>query len=77
MIQISALSSRELQLVNITNLVQAFKTDFDLALLEHDKIPEIKQTVYVVRGSNYVSFFSGLSTAGSSHSNTAGTLADT
>ena len=93
MMQISALSSRELQLVNITNLVQAFKTDPDLALLEQERIPEIMQTVYAVSGCDYVSFFSGLGkatflryffqyasfiTAGSSHhSSTAGTLADT
>ncbi len=48
MMQISALSSRELQLVNITNLVQAFKTDPDLALVEQEKVPEIMQTVYAV-----------------------------
>ena len=92
MMQISALNSRELQLVNITNLVQAFKADPDLALLEQDKIPEIMQTVYAVSGCDYISVFSGLGkatflryffqyasfiTAGSSHhSSTAGTLAD-
>ena len=91
--QTSALSSRELQLLNITNLVQAFKTDPDLALIEQEKVPEIMQTIYAVSGCDYVSFFSGLGkatflryffqyasfiTAGSSyHSSTAGTLADT
>ena len=93
MMQISALSSRELQLVNITNLVQVFKTDPDLALIEQEKVPEIMQTLYAVSGCDYVSFFSGLGkatflryifqyasfiTAGSSHHpTTAGTLADT
>lgn len=43
--QISALSSRELQLLNITNLVQAFKTDPDLALIEEEKAPKIMQTI--------------------------------
>ena len=91
--QISALSSRELQLLNITNLVQAFKTDPDLALLDQEKLPAIMQRVYAVSGCDYVSFFSGLGkatflryffqyatfiTAGSSHHlSTEGTLADT
>ena len=91
--QISALSSRELQLLNVTNLVWAFKTDPDLALLDQNKLPVIMQTLYAVSGCDYVSFFSGLGkatflryffqyatfiTAGSSHNpSTPGTLADT
>jgi hypothetical protein len=89
MMQISALSSKELQLVSITNLVQPFKTDPDLALLEQEKVPEIMQTVYAVSGCDYsflqrtrksyvpALFFQYASfiTAGSSyHSSTVGTL---
>ena len=53
MVQKSALSSRELQLV-ITNLVQVFKTDPDLALLEQVKISEIMPTVYAVSGCDWI-----------------------
>ena len=91
--QISALSSRELQLLNVTHLIWAIQTDPDLALIDQNKLPAIMQTVYAVSGCDYVSFFSGLGkatflryffqyatfiTAGSSHNqSTAGTLADT
>ena len=92
MMQVSALSSRELQLLNITNLVQAFKADPDLALVDQEKVPHIMQTLYAVSGCDYVSFFSGVGkatflryffqyasfiTSGSYHSSTEGTLADT
>lgn len=54
--QISALSSRELQLVNITNLVQAFKTDPDLALTEQERsLRSCKHSLYAVSGCDYVS----------------------
>ena len=88
--QVSPISSRSLQLVNVSELVHALCHDPDLARVNPNTIPEILQTVYAVSGCDYVSFFSEVGKAtflkyfyqyatfitGGKHS-TTGALADT
>ena len=90
LVQVSPISSRSLQLVNVSELVHALCHDPDLARVNPNTILEILQTVYAVSGCDYVSFFSEVGKAtflkyfyqyatfitGSKHS-TTGTLADT
>ena len=90
LVQVSPISSRSLQLVNVSELVHALCHDPDLARVNPNTIPEILQTMCAVSGCDYVSFFSEVGKAtflkyfyqyatfitGSKHS-TTGTLADT
>ena len=65
LVQVSPISSRSLQLVNVSELVHALCHDPDLARVNPSTLPEILQTVYAVSGCDYVSFFSEVGKAAS------------
>ena len=59
-IQISPINSRELCLLSITVLVDAMQRDPDLAVITPSILPQVLQTLYVVSGCDYTSFFRGI-----------------
>ena len=90
-IQINSYSSKDLTYISILALKFALANDSDLAQLPHSVLPQIFQTLYVVTGCDYISFFSGLGkdtckryfyqyaefiTSGKGNTSTPGTLAD-
>ena len=89
LIQVSPLHSCQLRLLNITALACALKSDPDLAEINPTTLLRVYQTLYVVSGCDYVSFFSQLGKATflryiyqyasfiSSGKEYSGTLADT
>ena len=60
MVQVSQLSSKGLELLDLTRFVETLKGDPDLATLSDTTIPQTLQTLFVVTGCDYVSFFSGV-----------------
>ena len=54
LVQVSAISSRSLQLVNMTELIQALCDDPDLARVNPNILPDVLQTLYVVSGCDYI-----------------------
>ena len=58
MIQISAINSRQLKLLNLNGLIQALCNDPDQAHIDRALLPQVQQTLYVVSGCDYISFFS-------------------
>ena len=58
LIQVSPISSRSIQLVNIRELINALHHDPDLANVSQNILPHVIQTLYVVSGCDYISFFS-------------------
>ena len=89
-VQVNAVNSRQLRLLNLTALVQALCNDPDLAHINPSLRPQILQTLFVVSGCDYISFFSRLGKAtflryfyqyasfiSSGDETTPGTLADT
>ena len=52
-IQVSAVNSRQLRLLNLTSLVQALYNDPDLAHIDPNLRPQILQTLFVVSGCDY------------------------
>lgn len=63
LVQISPINSRELRLLNLTNLVDAMRRDPDLAAINPTILPQVLQTLYVVSGCDYISFFRGIGKA--------------
>lgn len=63
MIQISAYNSRELCFLHLPALVTALRNDPGLSSIEPALLPQIFQTLFVVTGYDYTSFFSGLGKA--------------
>ena len=59
----SAVNSCQLRLLNLTSLVQALYNDPDLAHIDPNLRPQILQTLFVVSGCDYISFFSRLGKA--------------
>ena len=89
-VQVSLLSSRQLKFLNLRGFVSALQRDPDLAQLNPTILSHIVQTLFVVSGCDYVSFFSEIGKATflryffayasfitSGESLTPGTLADT
>lgn len=84
------MSCRTIQLVNVNKLISALQNDPELARVNPSILPHVLQTLYVVSGCDYISFFSETGKAtfqkhfyqhaafitGGEH-NTTGTLADT
>lgn len=62
-IQISSVHSKELQLLQFRNLVTAFRNDPDLANVQPSSVQQVMQTLYVVSGCDYISFFKGIGKA--------------
>ena len=62
-VQVSAVSSRQIKLVNLTELVSALKRDPDLAGIDPHLLPQILQTLYALSGCDYISFFSRIGKA--------------
>ena len=56
-IQISTYSARELKFLNLSGLVTALHNDPDLARILREILPKLLQTMYVVTGCDYTSFF--------------------
>ena len=89
-VQISAINSRELQLLHLNHLILAMRNDPDLANVDATILPSVLQTLFVTTGCDYTSFFSGIGKATflryffqyasfitGNDSNIKGTLADT
>ena len=90
-VQVSAVSSRQMKLLNLTELVSALQRDPDLAGIDSALLPQILQTLFVVSGCDYISFFSRIGNAtfmryffqyasfvtAGDHTSTPGTLANT
>ncbi len=62
-IQISAVNSRQLKFLNLTELCSALARDPDLAGIDHTSLRHILQTLYAVSGCDYTSFFSHIGKA--------------
>ena len=62
-VQVSPMHCRELKLLNLTALVNGFENDPDLAQIEPNILPKVVQTLYVVTGCDYISFFSKMGKA--------------
>ena len=62
-IQISDRNSREAKLLHMRQLIIALSNDPDLASVETTLLPKILQTLFVVTGCDYISFFSGIGKA--------------
>lgn len=60
LVQISAVNSRQLKLINMQALIQAFCNDPDQAHVDKTHLPQIMQTLYVVSGCDYISFLATL-----------------
>ena len=56
-------TSKELRLLHMQRLLQAFNNDPDLATIPNSLIPSTMQAVYVCTGCDYVSIFHGLGKA--------------
>ena len=63
MVQVSALHCCQLRQLNIITLVKALRDDPDLAQLDSTIVPKVLQTLYVVSGCDYISFFSQIGKA--------------
>ena len=59
-VQLSAVNSSQLKLLNLSALVNALRNDPDLAHIHPRTLPNILQTLYVATGCDYISFFSQL-----------------
>ena len=57
------MSSRELNFLNLTQLLVALKTDPDLSHIHPDILPQVLQTLHVSTGCDYTSFFSKIGKA--------------
>ena len=62
-VQISAIGSNELKLLCTKSLVQALSDDPDLAYVPPPTLTSVLQTLFVVSGCDYISFFSGIGKA--------------
>jgi len=62
-LQISDMNSREVKLLHLGRLIMALMNDPDLANVAPATLPKVLQTLYVVSGCDYISFFSGIGKA--------------
>lgn len=62
-VQISNMNSREVKLLHLRRLITALTDDPDLANISPTILPSVLQTLYVVTGCDYISFFSGIGKA--------------
>ena len=89
-IQISLYNSKDLRYLHLNSFITVLKSDPDLCAISSNLIPQVIQTIFVVTGCDYVSFFSGIGKAtfmryffqyaefiSSGTDTTPGTLADT
>jgi len=56
-VQVSTYSTRELRLLNLSNLISALQNDPDLAHVNPSVLAKVMQTIYVVTGCDYISFY--------------------
>ena len=61
--QVSALNSKDMKLLDLSALIKALRNDPDLAGLDPESIPKIIQALFVSARCDYISFFSGLGKA--------------
>ena len=62
-VQISKISSQELKLLSLKNLTEAIHNDPDMASVPLPTRLDVVQTLFVVTGCDYTSFFSGIGKA--------------
>ena len=62
-VKISKLNSRQLKVLNLSQLLKAFSNDPDLVSINPTIIPQVIQTLYTVSGCDYISFFSQIGKA--------------
>ena len=62
-VQVSTYSAQELRLLNLSNLISALQNDPDLAHVNPSVLAKVMQTIYVVTGCDYISFFSQIGKA--------------
>ena len=62
-VQVSAVSSWQTKFLNLSELVCVLRCDPDLAGIDPSILPQILQTLYVVSGCDYISFFSHIGKA--------------
>ena len=62
-VQVSTYSARELRLLNLSNLISALQNDPDLAHVNPSVLAKVMQTIYVVTGCDYISFYSQIGKA--------------
>ena len=62
-VQINPYNSKELSYLHLSSLTTALCNDPDLASIPSQLLPQIFQTIYVVTGCDYISFFSGIGKA--------------
>ena len=62
-VQVSAVNSKERKLINLRKLLAALQNDPDLADIDPSILAQIFQTLFVVSGCDYISFFSQLGKA--------------
>ena len=63
MVLINMYNSRDLCYLHLPSLVKALENDPDLSYLQPILLPKIMQTLFVVTGSDYTNFFSGIGKA--------------
>ena len=62
-VRLSQFNSKELRLLHMKALIQAFTNDPDLATIHQSEIPLTMQVVYVCTGCDFISFFHSLGKA--------------
>ena len=62
-VQLSNISSPELKLLHLNQLIHNFRNDPDLSLVPQPLIPRVIQTLFIGSGCDYISFFVGLGKA--------------
>ena len=61
--QISKINSKDLRILDMKSLLQAFYNDPDLAPISQSSIPTVMQMLFVSTGCDFVSFFHGFGKA--------------
>lgn len=62
-LQISPNNSKDLRFLHLSAFITVLKNDPDLSTVPQSQIPQVIQTLFVVTGCDYVSFFSGIGKA--------------
>ena len=63
MIRINTYNSKDLCFLHLSSLINALNRDPDLSSVESSLLPRIHQTLFVVTGCDYISFFRGIGKA--------------
>ena len=63
MIRINTYNSKNLCFLHLSSLINGLNRDPDLSSVESSLLPQILQTLFVVTGCDYISFFSGIGKA--------------